>query len=227
MSSFKKTLFGQFAHIGRALGSAHRLELLELLAQGERPVEAMAAVVGLPIANVSQHLQYLRRAGLVATRKEGQFVHYRLAHPAVADLVSALGHVAESQVKDVQQLVRDHLTARDDIEPISRVELRKRLREGSVTVVDVRPPEEYAAGHVPGAINLPLRNIGARVEGLPKRREVIAYCRGPYCVMAFEAVARLRRQGIKARRLEDGYPEWARAGLPVERDVKPQVPAEK
>jgi rhodanese-related sulfurtransferase/DNA-binding transcriptional ArsR family regulator len=217
MSSFKKTLFGQFAHIGRALGSAHRLELLELLAQGERPVEAMAAVVGLPIANVSQHLQYLRRAGLVATRKEGQFVHYRLAHPAVADLVSALGRVAESQVKDVQRLVRDHLTARDDIEPISRVELSKRLREGSVTVVDVRPPEEYAAGHVPGAINLPLRNIGARLEGLPKRREVIAYCRGPYCVMAFEAVARLRRQGIKARRLEDGYPEWARAGFPIER----------
>lgn len=220
MSSFKKTLFGQFAHIGRALGSAHRLELLELLAQGERPVEALAAVVGLPIANVSQHLQYLRRAGLVATRKEGLFVHYRLAHPAVADLVSALGRVAESQVKDVQQLVRDHLTARDDIEPISRVELSKRLREGSVTVVDVRPPEEYAAGHVPGAINLPLRNLGARLEGLPKRREVIAYCRGPYCVMAFEAVARMRRQGIKARRLEDGYPEWARAGFPVERRVE-------
>lgn len=222
MSSFKKALFGRFAHIGRALGSGHRLELLELLAQGERPVEAMATVVGLPIANVSQHLQYLRRAGLVTTRKEGQFVHYRLAHPAVAELLNALGHVAESQVEDVQRLVRDHLTARDDIEPISRVELSKRLREGSVTVVDVRPPEEYAAGHLPGAINLPLRNFGARLEGLPKRREVIAYCRGPYCVMAFEAVARLRRQGMKARRLEDGFPEWERSGLPVERPAAVQ-----
>jgi rhodanese-related sulfurtransferase len=220
MSSFKKLLFGQFAHIGRALGSGHRLELLELLAQGERPVEAMAATVGLPVANVSQHLRYLRRAGLVATRKEGQFVHYRLAHPAVAELVSALGRVAEAQVDDVKQLVHDHLTARDDIEPISRVELSKRLRAGSVTVVDVRPPEEYAAGHLPGAVNMPLRNLGARLEELPKRREVIAYCRGPYCVMAFEAVARLRRKGIKARRLEEGYPEWARAGFPVERQAR-------
>lgn len=217
MSSFKKTLFGQFARIGRALGSAHRLELLELLAQGERSVEALGAVVNLPIANVSQHLQYLRRAGLVATRKQGQRVYYRLAHPAAADLVSALGRIAETQVADVRKLIHGYLDARDDLEPVTRVDLRRRLRAGEVTLIDVRPPEEYAAGHLPSAINVPLKELTIRLDSLPRKQEIVAYCRGPYCVLAFEAVARLRRRGLKARRLEDGYPEWVGAGLPVER----------
>lgn len=217
MSSFKKTLFGQFARIGRALGSAHRLELLELLAQGERSVEALGAVVNLPIANVSQHLQYLRRAGLVATRKQGQRVYYRLAHPAAADLVSALGRIAETQVADVRKLIHGYLDARDDLEPVTRVDLRRRLRAGEVTLIDVRPPEEYAAGHLPSAINVPLKELTNRLDSLPRKQEIVAYCRGPYCVLAFEAVARLRRRGLKARRLEDGYPEWVGAGLPVER----------
>jgi rhodanese-related sulfurtransferase/predicted transcriptional regulator len=218
MSSFKKTLFGQFARIGRALGSGHRLELLELLAQGERSVEALASVVNLPIANVSQHLQYLRRAGLVATRKEGQRVFYRLAHPAAADLVSALGRIAESQISEVGRLIRGYLTTRDDLEPITRAELRKRVREGEVTVIDVRPAEEYSAGHLPGAINITLKDLPDRLDALPRRQEIVAYCRGPYCVLAFEAVARLRRHGLKARRLEEGFPEWLREGLPVERE---------
>ncbi len=217
MSSFKKTLFGQFARIGRALGSGHRLELLELLAQGERSVEALGAVVGLPIANVSQHLQYLRRAGLVATRRQGQHVYYRLAHPAAADLVSALGRIAETQLADVRKLIHGYLGARDDLEPITRVELRRRVRAGDVTLIDVRPPEEYAAGHLPGAISVPLKDLTNRLHSLPPKQEIVAYCRGPYCVLAFEAVARLRRRGLMARRLEDGYPEWAGAGLPVER----------
>lgn len=217
MSSFKKTLFGQFARIGRALGSGHRLELLELLAQGERSVEALGAVIDLPIANVSQHLQYLRRVGLVATRRQGQHVYYRLAHPAAADLVSALGRIAETQVADVRKLIHGYLDARDDLEPITRAELRKRVRAGDVTLIDVRPPEEYAAGHLPGAINVPLKELTNRLDALPPKQEVVAYCRGPYCVLAFEAVARLRRRGLKARRLEDGFPEWAGAGLPVEK----------
>jgi rhodanese-related sulfurtransferase len=217
MSSFKKTLFGQFARIGRALGSGHRLELLELLAQGERPVEALASVVNLPLANVSQHLQYLRRAGLVTTRRQGQHVYYRLAHPAAAELVSALGRIAETQVADVRKLIHGYLGARDDLEPITRAELRKRVRAGDVTLLDVRPPEEYAAGHLPGALNVPLKDLIRRLDSLPPKQEIVAYCRGPYCVLAFEAVARLRSRGLKARRLEDGYPEWAGAGLPIER----------
>jgi len=214
--NFKKQLFEQFARVGKALASGHRLELLEFLAQGERTVEGLAEVTGLSVANASQHLQHLRRVGLVAARKRGLHVHYRLADPAVSELLAAMEKIAERQFADVERLVRTYLTAKDSLEPVSRTDLRKRLTRGSVTVLDVRPPEEFRAGHVPRAVNVPVKNIEAYCKRLPRNKEIVAYCRGPYCVLAFEAVSRLRALGYRARRLEDGFPEWKTAGLPVE-----------
>lgn len=216
---FKKDLFATFAQVARALGHANRLELLEFLGQGERSVEALARAAGLSVANASQHLQQLRHAGLVAARKEGLRVYYRLSGDDVLDLVAALRAVAERHVADVERLVNSYLAVRDRLEPLPREVLLERARDGLVTVLDVRPPEEYAAGHLPGAVNLPLGELEARLAELPRDQEIVAYCRGPYCVLAYEAVARLRERGYRARRLEDGYPEWRRAGLPVEKGV--------
>ncbi|MCC6611017.1 MAG: metalloregulator ArsR/SmtB family transcription factor [Burkholderiales bacterium] len=213
---FKQQLFEQFARVGKALANGHRLELLEHLAQGERTVEALAEVAGLSVANASQHLQHLRRAGLVAARKNGLHVHYRLADPAAYDLLGAMQRLAERQSGEVDRIVRTYLTAKDALEPVSRTDLLERTARGDVTVLDVRPPEEYAAGHLPDALNVPLRSLEAELGRLPRRQEVVAYCRGPYCVLAFEAVARLRALGYRARRLQGGFPEWKSADLPVE-----------
>jgi rhodanese-related sulfurtransferase/DNA-binding transcriptional ArsR family regulator len=215
-SNFKQDLFSQFARVGKALGNGNRLELLEFLAQGERSVESLAKVSGLSVANTSQHLQHLRQTGLVATRKEGQHVYYRLSGEEVVQLMGCLRRVAETHVAEVDRLVNTYLTVKDNLEPLPAEELLSRAREGLVTVIDVRPPEEYAAGHLPGAVNIPLAQLEERLADLSKNSEVVAYCRGPYCVLAYEAVARLRRDGYKARRLQDGYPEWKLAGLPVE-----------
>lgn len=214
--NFKHTLFDQFARIAKALGHANRLELLEFLAQGERSVDALAKVSGLSVANTSQHLQQMRQAGLVATRKEGKTVFYRITDSDVLDLVDRLRRVAERHLAEVEQLVNRYLTVKDDLEPLPASELLSRARAGLVTVIDVRPQEEYRAGHVPGAINVPLSELEKRLREFDRDKEVIAYCRGPYCVLAFEAVARLRRKGLPARRLEDGFPEWQLAGLPVD-----------
>ncbi|MEO5375761.1 MAG: metalloregulator ArsR/SmtB family transcription factor [Alphaproteobacteria bacterium] len=211
----KLSLFEQFATVAKALGSAHRLDLLELLAQGERSVEALAATAGLSVANTSQHLQVLRRVGLATSRKAGPHVFYRLSGDDVLDLLAALRRTAERHVAEVDRLVRGYFRERDALEAISREELVRRMRDGSVTVLDVRPPEEFAAGHIAGAVNIPTRDLMRRLDELPPGTEVIAYCRGPYCVLAFEAVATLRDQGIAARRVEDGFPEWRAAGLPV------------
>lgn len=212
---FKKQLFEQFARVGKVLGSAHRLELLELLAQGERTVEDLARLTKLPVANVSQHLQQLRRAALVSTRKNGLYVHYSLASSAVSALLSAVQKIAESHLSDVDKLVRTYLLSKDQLEPVSRRELLERVRDGLVTVLDVRPVEEYAAGHVAGAINVQLKDLPKRLHEFKRSREIVAYCRGPFCILAFEAVAQLRAKGFKARRLEDGFPEWKNADLPV------------
>ena len=214
-SEFKKQLFEQFARVGKVLGSAHRLELLELLAQGERPVEDLARLTKLPVANVSQHLQQLRRAALVSTRKEGLYVHYSLASPAVSALLIAVQTIAESHLSDVDKLVRTYLSSKDELEPVSRRELLARARDGRVTVLDVRPAEEYAAGHVAGAINVELKDLAKHLHEFKRNREIVAYCRGPFCILAFEAVAQLRAKGFKARRLEGGFPEWKNAELPV------------
>ena len=211
----KQALFSQFAVVAKTLGHAHRLDLLEQLAQGERSVEVLAQITGLSVANASQHLQHMRRAGLVATRREGKFIYYRLADDAVLDLLAALRQVAERNLAEVERLVRGYFHDRDNLEPVSREDLLRRLREGAVTVLDVRPEDEFALGHLPGALNIPLRALEARLSELNPSQEIVAYCRGPYCVLSYEAVAALRARGFKVSRLEDGLPEWRAAGLPV------------
>jgi Rhodanese-related sulfurtransferase len=214
--NFKHELFGQFARIAKAMGSGYRLEILEFLAQGERSVEELARLVGLTVANASQHLQQLRQAGLVKNRKVGQRVFYRLAGEDVVMLLSALREVAERHLGDVRSLIEDYLTVKDSLEPVPARQLLERIRSGLVTVLDVRPPEEYAAGHLPGAVNVPLEELEKHLDALKADQEIVAYCRGPHCVLAFDAVARLREKGFDARRLEGGLPEWRLEGLPVE-----------
>ena len=214
--NFKHDLFAHFARIGKALSNANRLELLEFIAQGERSVDGLAKVSGLTVANTSQHLQQLRQTGLVVCRKEGLKVFYSLSGDDVIELLDAVRGVAERHVAEVEKLVNTFLTVKDELEPLPRQELLERVRDGLVTVLDVRPPEEYAAGHVPGAVNVPLSELEHYMNELDSEQEIVAYCRGPHCVLAFDAVACLRAKGLKARRLEDGYPEWKTAGLPVE-----------
>lgn len=217
----KHALFAQFAAVAKTLGHAHRLELLEQMAQGERSVEILAERTGLSIANASQHLQQMRRGGMVATRREGKFVHYRLADDAVLDLLALLRRIAERNNAEVERIIRSYFHDRDSLEPVSRGELVELSRAGVVTVLDVRPEDEFALGHLPAAVNVPLRLLGARLAELDPSQEIIAYCRGPYCVLSYEAVATLRAHGFKVRRLEDGLPEWRAAGLPVETGLAP------
>lgn len=212
---FKHDLFVQFARVGKALSNANRLALLEFVAQGARSVEQLAKVSGLSIANASQHLQELRQAGLVTARKEGLRVYYELSGDDIIELLDVVRRVAEDRIAEVQKLVRTYLTTKDALEPIAAKELLGRVRKGLVTVLDVRPSEEYQAGHLPGAVNIPLSELEGRLGKLPKNKEIVAYCRGPYCVLAFEAVKLLRERGFKARRLKAGLPEWRTAGFPV------------
>lgn len=212
---FKDRLYGEFARIGKALASPHRLEILEVLAQGERTVESLASQTGLSIANASRHLQQLRQSQLVLARREGLFVHYRLAGPEVITLVLALRHTAEQHLAEVDRVVDDFLGDRGGFEPVTPDELSRRMTNGEVVVLDVRPEQEYAAGHIAGARSLPVADLSARLAELPRETEYVAYCRGPYCVYADEAVAVLRANGLKAHRLSEGYPEWWLSGRPV------------
>jgi rhodanese-related sulfurtransferase len=213
----KREVFANLARIGTALSSATRIEFLELLAQSERTVEQLATLTGMTVANTSQHLQKLRQAGLIGGRKEGLYVYYRLAGDEVVALLSALGRAGEAYVAEVERIVRLYFAQKDELEAVPAKEVLERARKGLVTVLDVRPPEEYEAGHLPGAVNIPVQELEKRLKELPRRREIIAYCRGPYCLMSYDAVALLRKKGIKARRLEAGLPEWRLAGFPVER----------
>ena len=214
-TSIKSELFAQFARIGKALSSANRLALLELLAQSERRVDDLAALSGMTIANTSQHLQQLRQAGLIIGRKDGMSVFYRLSGDNVVNLLGALTAVGESHLAEVEKLVQTFLVQKDALEPVPASELLERARKGLVTVLDVRPPEEFAAGHLPGAINIPIAELKKRLSELPKGKEIVAYCRGPFCLMSYDAVALLRGKGLKARRLQNGLPEWRSSGLPV------------
>lgn len=215
-TNVKSLLFNEFARVSKALGSGNRLELLEFLAQGERSVDQLAKLSGLSVANTSRHLQVLRQAGLVSARKEGLYVHYSVSGAGVIRLLAALQEVAQHNVAEVTRIVDTYLTSKDSLEPVSVQDLMARVSEGLVTVLDVRPPEEYRAGHLPGAINVPLAELEKTFDRLPRDREIVAYCRGPFCVLSFEAVSQLRGQGFNARRLETGFPEWKVAGLPVE-----------
>jgi len=214
----KQALFEHLAVVARALGHGARLELLDFLAQGERSVDDLAKVSGLSIANTSKHLQQLKAAGLVQAERDGKYIRYTLGDERVLDAVAALRAIAQAHLGAVEDLVASYLKGRDSLEPVPAADLLERVRDGLVTVLDVRPPEEYAQGHVAGALNVPLDRLQERLKDLPPDREVVAYCRGPWCVLSFEAVARLREAGFAARRLQDGLPEWRRAGLPVVND---------
>ena len=214
--TFKDRLYGQFARIGKALGNPHRLELLERLAQGERSVEDLARESGTSMANASQHLQGLREAGLVETRKKGLFVHYRLADASVFELCRTLRNVAEKRLAELDRLVREHFGERSAAEAVGMTELLARARKGDVVILDTRPAHEFAAGHIVGALSVPIGELHQRLKKLPKNKEYVAYCRGPYCIYADQAVELLRANGRRARRLLEGFPEWKAAGLPVE-----------
>ena len=215
-ASLKAAIYEQIARIGQATASPHRLELLDLLSQGARTVEALARQTGQSVATTSHHLQVLRRARLVEARKAGLYVTYRLADPQVGEFFLDLRSLAESRLAEVQQVTRQYLEGRGALEPVGNDELVRRVRSGEVTLIDVRPREEYMAGHLPGALSLPLPELKKRVGALPKNRDIVAYCRGPYCVMALDAVALLRRRGFRAHRMEDGVSEWRAHGWRIE-----------
>ena len=212
----KGALFDAFASVAQALGSGRRAEIVDVLAQGERSVEEIATEIEQSLANTSHHLQLLLRAGLVRSRREGTRIYYRLASDRVGELWAAVREVAERHVAEVHVLAGDYLGERDGVEQIAADQLQARLAKGSVIVLDVRPEPEYRAGHIPGALSAPLGSLDALAAKLPKRREIVAYCRGPYCVYADDAVRLLQERGLKARRLDVGLPEWRRAGRPVE-----------
>jgi len=215
----KGELFDQFARIGKALASGRRIEMLDILANGERTVEALAEQVHLTIANTSQHLQILRDAGLVSGRREGTFIRYGLATQQVYEFWTSLRSLGANRLADVERLVEAYVGSRNGLEPVSRKELHKRMRSGEqLVVLDVRPKDEFEAGHLLGAVSIPLAELERRLRQVPKNREIVAYCRGPYCAFAPEAVRVLKKRGYKARQLEDGFPEWSAAGLPVERN---------
>ncbi len=216
MNALKTKVFEHFSLIGRAVGSPFRLELIELLAQGEKTVDRLAASLGVPIANASHHLAALRAARLVETRKAGTFVFYRLAGDDVFELARVIRALGERHIAEVDRLVQTYFGARDELEPIGAQALLERARKGEVLVLDARPAEEYRSGHIAGAVSIPVEEIERRLSELPRDKDVIAYCRGPYCVMALEAVQKLRAKGLTARRLVDGFPQWRAAGLPVE-----------
>jgi len=213
---FKNQLYEQFARIGKALSSAHRLELLEVLAQGEHSVEELAKETGMSVANASQHLQVLRAAQLVEVRREGVYIYYYLADERVFTLWQTMRHVGEARIAEIDRIVQTYLHDRNQLQPIGAAELLHRLVEGNVILLDVRPVEEYAAGHLPDALSIPVTELEARLLELPQDREIVAYCRGPYCVFADEAVTLLRSNGYNARRLEQGLPDWRALGLPIE-----------
>jgi rhodanese-related sulfurtransferase/biotin operon repressor len=216
MTSAKIQIFEQFAELARMLGHAHRLELLEHVSQGERSVERLAELSGLSVANTSAHLQQLRRGGFVKARRDGKRVLYRLGDGSVLDLLSALRFYAERNSAEVREITADYFNELDRLEPVTRDELIGRIRDGDVTLLDVRPEDEFALGHLPGAINIPLEDLETRLADLPKDQEIVAYCRGAYCILSFEAIATLRAKGYRIRRLEEGFPEWKAAGFEIE-----------
>ncbi len=213
--AYKDTIYEQFARVGKAIDCVGRIELLDLLSQGERTVETLAELTGMSVANTSRHLRVLLAARLVEVEKRGVHSWYRLADESVFELLRSVRNVAKARLAELEQVHRNFLDARDGMEPVDSDTLMRRAREGEVTVLDVRPPEEYRAGHIPGAVSIPLSELERRLAELPADREVVAYCRGPYCVLAVRAVQLLRKRGFRAARLEEGVPDWRADGYPV------------
>jgi len=213
----KKKLFENFARVAKALASANRLELLEALAQGERSVDGLAHASGMSVANTSNHLRIMREGGLVQSRREGTQIIYSLTDEKVPLLLAGIRYVAERHLAEVERIVRENFNSRDKLTPVRRDELLGMVKSGEAMVIDVRPSSEYDAGHIEGAVNIPLESLTERLSKLPKDQEIVAYCRGPYCMMSFDAVEQLRQHGYRARRLEDGYPEWKTEQLPVDK----------
>ncbi|HBA83140.1 MAG TPA: ArsR family transcriptional regulator [Verrucomicrobia bacterium] len=213
---FKSEVFEQLARVGKALASPKRLELLDVLAQGPRTVEVVADEASMTVANASQHLRVLRSARLVEAEKQGLFVTYRIASGEVTAFLRSLRTLAENRLADIERVTKNYLKGREGMEKVDRETLLRRVREGRVTVLDVRPAEEFKAGHIPGAVSVPLAELRRRMKSLPRNREVVAYCRGPYCVLAVKAVELLRQEGFRASRLEDGVPDWRAQGFDVE-----------
>jgi rhodanese-related sulfurtransferase len=211
----KDPLYAQFARIGTAVASPRRIELLDLLSQGEKTVETLAAQSSTPVKNTSAHLRVLRQAQLVDTRREGTYVYYRLASDDVFRFLRELQSLARARLAEVERVAGLYLEGRDELEPVSLQELRRRMRAGDVTVIDVRPEEEFRAGHIPGALSIPVAQLKRRLSEIPKKREVVAYCRGPYCVYSVEAVTILRKHGYRARRTDEGLPDWRARARPV------------
>ena len=218
---FKNRLYGHLARLGKALASPHRLEILELLAQGERTVDSLATEMDISLASASQHLQALKQASLVESQKHGLFVRYRLGDPSVFELSKAIRSVAEHRLGDFERLVHQHFGDRSAVEPVSMDELLKRARSKNVVILDTRPAGEYASGHIAGAVSVPVDQLQRQLKQLTKGKEYVAYCRGPYCVYADRAVELLRARGRRARRLVEGFPEWRAAGLPVAQGTEP------
>jgi rhodanese-related sulfurtransferase len=223
---FKDAIYEQFARIGKAVASPRRLELLDVLCQGPRTVEELARQAGMTVGNASQHLQILRAARLVEAEKEGLHVTYRLADEAVCEFFRSMRTLAEGRLAEVELIARRFLEGREGMEPVDRESLIERVRKGAVTALDVRPAEEYRAGHIPGAVSIPLKELESRLSDLPKGREIVAYCRGPYCVLAVQAVEILRAKGFRAVRMEEGVPDWRGRGYAVEVEEEESV-AEK
>jgi rhodanese-related sulfurtransferase/DNA-binding transcriptional ArsR family regulator len=213
----KQQLFTHFARIAKALASPNRLEILEILAQGERPVDAIAEAAGLSVANTSHHLQVMRDGGLVVSRREGVQMFYALSDEEIPVLLSDMQRIGERHLAEVERIVRENFADRDELTPVKHKELLSLVRAGEATVIDVRPSDEYEAGHIRGAINVPLEELPKRLAELPRKQQVVAYCRGPYCMLAYDAVAQLRKRGYRARRLEDGFPEWKAGRQPVDK----------
>jgi len=216
---FKNAVFEQFARIGKAVGNPKRLELLDILGQGERTVEVLAREADISIASASQHLQSLKAARLVESEKHGSFVVYRLADQHVKDFLYSMRTLAEDRLAEIEVITRQYMERHSDMEPVGRDTLRERVLSGQVTLLDVRTEEEYRAGHLPGALCVPLESLEQYMESLPTDQEIVAYCRGPYCVLAVEAVERLRARGFTAFRLEDGVHEWQSLGLSIEENA--------
>jgi rhodanese-related sulfurtransferase len=215
--AFKDRLFQQLARVSKALANPHRLELVDLLAQGERTVEDLARLTDMPVANTSQHLKALREALLVTVRRDGSFSWYRLSDDQVLRVWQAIRVLGQAQFAEIDRLLKEFVSERETFESVSSAELLERMRRGDVVVLDVRPAEEYRAGHIAGARSVPIHELGRRLGRISKNREIVAYCRGPFCVYADEAVAKLRRRGYRARRLDVGLPDWRVAGLPTEK----------